>query len=325
MIPRPRNAGFTLIELLLSIALGAVIITTVSAVMSQVSTSSGIIGSRERVTLDASFAMQRMVTAARGAPSLILPLPDRSWTAWRDNVREQTIPASPPESGSLFATAVLAVAMSESVDLDGNGVPDADNDGDGRINEDWPADISNDSDPGIRDIDDGGDGFVDEGFGNDSDDDEAFSISNEDPVNGFDDDGDGLIDDDPGSDTNGDGAPGIAGVDDDGDGQVDEGNSADDDEDGTSDEDWLDAVVFFLDGNTLVERHPVPWDENTSGSVTGRDFIESVIAENVVRFRVERIEVSAQQQMLDLQLDLADADSGETVSLQTRVRVGATR
>jgi prepilin-type N-terminal cleavage/methylation domain-containing protein len=314
--------GFTLIELLLSIALGAVILTTVTTVMSQVSTSSVIIDNRERLTRDASFAMHRMVSAARGSSRLVLPITDKAFSAWRENVREETVPESPPESGSSKATAVLAVAMSTNVDMNNDGIPDADNDGDGRINEDFPADITNDFAPGIAGLDDGGDGLVDEFFNNDGDDDEAFNTSNEDPVNGIDDDGDGIIDEDPGADLNNDGEPGIANVDDDGDGQVDEGSASDDDEDGSTDEDWLDAVVYFLQGDSLVERHPVPWDENVDGNIDGRDVIESVIAENVVLFRVERIELTAQQQMLDLRLDLRSADPGETVSLQTRVRVG---
>ena len=111
-------------------------------------------------------------------------------------------------------------------------------------------------------------------------------------------------------------------VDDDGDGQVDEGNSADDDEDGIVDEDWLDAVVFYMQGGTLVERHPVPWDETANGFISGRDFIESVIAENVTRFRVERpVASSAGQQLVDLTLELT-GPTGSVVSLTSRVRVG---
>ena len=53
-------------------------------------------------------------------------------------------------------------------------------------------------------------------------------------------------------------------------------------------EDWYDPVVFYLNGDNLMQRTPVPWDENGSGFVTGLDFITEPIAENVTRFRVER-------------------------------------
>ena len=124
---------------------------------------------------------------------------------------------------------------------------------------------------------------------------------------------------------NGDGAPGIAGFDDDGDGQIDEGDINDDDEDGNVDEDWLDVVVFYLQGDDLVERHPVPWDETANGTLTGRDFVISTIAEDVTRLRIERLLPSGGgEQLLDITLELTGA-SGETVSLQTRRRLGAVR
>jgi len=179
-----------------------------------------------------------------------------------------------------------------------------------------------DFNPGIHLIDDGGDGSVDDSFF-DGDDDERFHSADEDPINGIDDDADGVTDEDPGADMNGDGCPGLCGVDDDNDGQVDEGNADDDDEDGVVDEDWLDAVVFYLQGDSLIERHPVPWDETANGFVSGRDFIESVIAEGVTRFRVERpIASSPTLQIIDLTLELTDPDSGETVNLHTQIRVG---
>jgi len=155
------------------------------------------------------------------------------------------------------------------------------------------------------------------------DDDEYFGIVNEDPINGIDDDGDGRVDEDPSSDMNGDACPGICGIDDDGDNSIDEGGGNDDDEDGRTNEDWYDPVVFYLNGDTLMQRTPVPWDESGGGSVTGLDFIASAIAENVTRFRVERLPLSAAGvQLVDLTLELTSPDSGEMVSLQTRVRVG---
>ena len=318
-----KLGGFTLIELMISMALGALIVSVLVSVVSQLSNSRKVLQEHGQLTQDARFAMSRMTRAVRESRKLMLPLPNRPNTDWRENVREETIPASPPEGSSTKATAVLAVSLSARVDLDADGFPDADNDRDGRLDEDYPADISFDDNPGIHLIDDDGDGAVDESISL-ADDDEQLNVANEDPLNGLDDDGDGVIDEDPAADMNGDGAPGYIGVDDDGDGLIDEGSSADDDEDGTSDEDWLDAVVFFLQSDSLIERHPVPWDETLDTNVTGRDFIESTIAEGVSRFRVERIPGSGNGEIVDITLDITGVESGETVSLHTRVRIGST-
>lgn len=317
-----KNAGFTLVELLVALALASLILMGTSGLLKNVIGTEDIVAERNQLQQDARFAMQRMTMAVADTRNLMLPMPDKPATNWRENVREETVPASPPEGSSTKATAVLVVTLGATVDLDADGFPDADNDRDGRIDEDLPSDTAFDFDPGIHLIDDGGDGSVDEGLFVDSDDDEQSNQANEDPINGFDDDADGVVDEDPPADMNADGEPGIAGVDDDGDGQIDEGNAADDDEDGAVDEDWLDAVVFYLQGDTLVERHPVPWDETANGFVSGRDFIESTLAENVTRFRIERpLASSPGQQLVDLTLELTGS-SGSVVSLTSRVRVG---
>jgi hypothetical protein len=265
--------------------------------------------------------MDQMVNAVGQTRLLLLPLDDKPFSNWRENVREETVPPSPPEGSSTKATAVLAVTQSLRVDLDGDGTPDADNDGDGRIDEDPPDDMHNDFGAGVYLIDDDGDGFVDESL--DGDDDEGPFEQNEDPINGIDDDNDNNIDEDASADTNGDAAPGIVWVDDDGDGSIDEGNQDDDDEDGTLNEDWLDPVVFYLDNGTLMQRTPVPWDETAAGGITGRDFVVAPVAENVTRFRVERLaRGSGRAQLVDLTLELTSPETGDTVSLHTQVRVG---
>lgn len=319
--PVKISHGFTLIELLIALALAGLILAATSGLVNNVVGTDEIVAERNQLQRDARFAMDRMTRAIRETRYLYLPLPDKPDTDWRENVREETVPASPPEGSSTKATAVLAVSLSESVDLDADGIPDADNDGDGRIDEDYPADIAYDFNPGIHLIDDGGGGSVDESF-SDNDDDERLNGEDEDPINGIDDDADGVVDEDPGADMNADGAAGVAGVDDDADGQIDEGNAADDDEDGVVDEDWLDVVVFHLQGDSLIERHPVPWDETGNGFVSGRDFVESVIAENITRFRVERPVPSASgEQLIDLTLELT-GPTGSVISLNNRVRIG---
>jgi len=322
MKPILKSGGFTLIEFLVSMVLGALIVTVIASVVSQLSDARISVQERGQLTQEAHFAMTRMVRAVRQSRDLILPQQDKPDTNWRENVREETIPASPPEGSSTKATAVLAVSLSVQVDLNADGFPDADNDRDGLVDEDYPADVLFDGSPGVYQIDDGGNGSADEKSSEIGDDDEQANATNEDPINGIDDDGDGLIDEDPSNDMNGDGAPGIAGVDDDKDGLIDEGSIADDDEDGKSDEDWLDAVVFFLRNDSLIERHPVPWDEDGSGGVSGRDYIESAIADGVSRLRIERASGNSGKEIVDITLEMIAPTTGETVNLHTRVRIG---
>ena len=210
------------------------------------------------------------------------------------------------------------------VDLDFDGIPDADDDGDGQIDEDLPDDSHHDFFPGVMLIDDDGDGDVDEGAGWAEDDEDGSD--NEDPLDGIDNDGDDSIDEDPASDTNGDGCPGVCTVDDDSGGDIDEGADDDDDEDGGSFDDAYDPVVFYLNGGALMERMPVPWNQDgisaPDGPVDGRDFVESSIAESVSGLRFERIEgTGADGQLIDVSLTLTGA-GGETITLGRRIRVG---
>jgi prepilin-type N-terminal cleavage/methylation domain-containing protein len=294
--------GFTLLEALLALAIGAILLGALAGLTGQSLQALALVREHEALNEDARFAMARMVGAVSGTSRLLLPLAENPATAHSEAVRD-----------------VLAVALDPGLDQNLDGFADADNDGDGRIDEDTSGDLTRDSANGIIGIDDDGDGAVDEADstgGTYADDDEDGS-SDEDPVNGIDDDGDGSVDEDPPADTNTDGQPGVAGVDDDGDGAVDEGHQSDDDEDGANNEDGIDPVVFFLSGTTLVERlaNIDPFD--------GLDFTEHPIAENVSLFRVERLAPSPNDRavLVDIALQLASA-SGETVDLTTRVRVG---
>jgi hypothetical protein len=56
--------------------------------------------------------------------------------------------------------------------------------------------------------------------------------------------------------------------------------------------------------------------------VDGRDFIEADIAENVSRFRVERLDNGSTVDIVEITLELTSPLTGETVSLQAQVRVG---
>jgi type II secretory pathway pseudopilin PulG len=316
-----KQCGFTLVELLVATTFAALLIVGLGGVVGQVATTRDAVQDRNELTRQARFAMEQMVRSVSHSRLLLLPQVDKPASSWPENIREQTVPASPPIPDSTLATAVLAVTLPAYSDLNGDGFPDADDDKDGLIDEDLGEDVHYDFAPGVYLIDDGGNGTVDEGFS--FDDDEANAIEGEDPINGVDDDGDGNIDEDPSADINEDGCPGICGVDDDGDGSIDEGSVDDDDEDGQADEDWYNVMLFRLQGGLLQQRTPVPWDESGGGLVSGQDFIVSTIAENVTRFRVERVAgVSGNQELVDITLELTSPVTGEVVSLQTQVRVG---
>jgi prepilin-type N-terminal cleavage/methylation domain-containing protein len=317
-----RQYGFTLLELLISLVIGSILLLALNGLVGKGLRTYEVVNRENELDRQARFAMEQMVRAVSRSTQLLLPLNDNPATNWPENIREETVPPTPPVGDSTRASAVLAVLLDRNIDLNRDGIPDADQDGDGRFDEDTGNDRTNDQAPGIYLIDDDGDGQVDEG-GDTGDDDEGGGIAGEDPVNGLDDDGDANIDEDPGSDTNLDGCPGLCGVDEDGDGLIDESAAADDDEDGAIDEDWLDPVVFYLNNGTLMQRTPVPWDASGSGGVTGRDFITQTLAENVSRFRVERLPQSGMPAVqVVLLLELTDTRSGDSVSLETRVRVG---
>ena len=318
-----QEQGVTLIELLISLVIATLLFAGLNSVMGGVLRSQEYMTAHTALVRDAEFAMDRMLRSVGGSRLLLLPLADKPGSDWPDNIREQTVPASAPVGSSIQATAVLSVTLPASSDLDFDGFPDADNDRDGRIDEDAPDDKNYDYASGIYLIDDAGDGYVDEGNFTQGDDDEWLFTQNEDPLNGLDDDNDGTVDEDPPDDMNADGCPGLCGVDDDGDGLIDEGGQVgDDDEDGQLDEDWYDALVYYLDGGELKERIPVPWDESGAGGISGRDFIVSTIAENVSRFRVERLPASVgQAQLVDITLELTTQEAG-TVAVQTTVRIG---
>jgi prepilin-type N-terminal cleavage/methylation domain-containing protein len=316
------NRGFTLVELLAAISLGAILILGLSELVGHALRSYDHSREINAMTRQARFAMQRMVRGVSQTRGLLLPLNDNPGSNWLENIREETIPETVPTDDSEKYTAVLAVILPIFSDLDKDGFPDADDDRDGRVDEDMPEDCNFDDESGIYLIDDDGDGKID----NESKvSDDETSTKNDDPINGVDDDGDKSVDEDPSSDMNEDGCPGICGVDDDGNGMVDGGSldEEDDDEDGNLNEDWINPLVFYMDNGTLKERTPVPWDADSDGSVTGQDFISSDLAENVTRLRVERLPLgSNRMQRVDLTLELTGPISGETVTLQTQVRIG---
>jgi len=292
---RPR--GFTLIELLIVLVVSALLIAGLSGVVGQALRAWSVVDARVDLTREGRFALDRIVAAVNATTRLIIPRAENPATGYSESVRD-----------------VLAVALDPTLDRDGDGFADADNDRDGFVDEDVDDDNTNDDASGIFGIDDDNDGLIDEGNFRDDDEGGAF---NEDRANGLDDDGDGAVDEDPDGDTNGDLDPGVSGVDDDGDGFTDEGSYEDDDEDGSANEDWVDPVVYYLNGTTLMERIP------NLDPVDGRDFRAFVLARNVSRFRVERIPPTPNDRALLLRVTLElSGPEGEIVSFSSMVRAG---
>lgn len=312
-----KSHGYSLLELTLALSVAAILILGINGLLNSALQAVRLSHSQNNALQQARFAMQQMVQAVAGSQRLMIPLGENPATAWSESVRD-----------------VLAVTLNPTLDRDKDGWADANNDEDfldinnntlrdngepERIDEDLRANNTNDNAPGIVGIDDNGDGTADNSAAADPNrDNDEDGSQVEDPINGIDDDNDGSVDEDITRDMNNDSAPGIAGVDDDYDGLTDEGgDNNDDDEDGLIREDWLDPVVFFLNGTTLMQRIP------NINPIDGRDYGEYVIAENVSQFQVSRLSGGDTVSILvDITLTLSPPDT-DPVTLNTQIRVGA--
>lgn len=303
MMRLSRNRGFSLVEVLVAVIITAALLAGLDEAMNLAFAEDAAYAERRELIRQTDFAMARMTRAISGSKRLLIPTPDNPTTPQTESTR-----------------AMLALTLDVALDRDGDGFADADNDKDGRIDEDVPPDMNNDHAHGILGVDDDDDGLVDENESGDvtnqRDDDEDGALA-EDPWNGADDDGDGSADEDVGSDANGDGCPGVCGKDDDGDWSIDEGDSGDDDEDGQVDEDWFDVVRFYVEGGQLKEAIPAV------NAVDGTDNVVTVLADGVTDFQVERLPDAARRNALvSLRLELTGA-TGKVVSFDTVVRVGS--
>ena len=84
-------------------------------------------------------------------------------------------------------------------------------------------------------------------------------------------------------------------------------------------------MAFYLDGTSLIERRPVPWDENGDTAIDGTDVVETVLTQNVALLRFERIAPSAgQRQLVAVTLGLQGA-SGQAIEVSATIRVGGAR
>lgn len=284
-----NNRGLTLVEVLVTLLLASLLVVPLALVGRGALTSWQFGRQRNELLVEANFALTRMTEAVSRSRVLVLPLPDNPATAdWSEAERD-----------------LLAVSMDPALDRDNDGFADADNDRDGRIDEDMPADTTNDGAPGILGVDDDHDGRIDESIGtagdSNNDEDEA---AGEDWINGVDDDGDGAVDEDaPAQNTT---AGSVVAYDNDGDGAMNE--------------DWLDVVLFYVNqsGTILYERMP------DIDPADGTETTERVLAQAAsVRLAVRRLprHNGDRADLVEISLELS-ADDGQQVALSTQVRVG---
>ncbi len=304
--------GLSLIELLIAVTIAGILIAGMQGLVEIALNAESSTRARNDSLQQGRFAMQLMIKSVRMTRRLMIPLGENPNTAYSESERD-----------------VLAVTLDPTLDRDKDGWADANNDKDfldvnnngtrdagepERIDEDTQGDMTNDNKSGIILIDDDGDGYIDESAVADDDEDSLF---NEDKLDNIDNDNDGSIDEDMGHSMRESGAPGILGFDDDFDGSVDEGDGKDDDEDGPQGDDWLDPVVYFLNGTTLMQRVP------NINPADGTDYQENPVAENVSIFEVKRIPQGAGRTVLvDITLEITPID-GEPSIFNTRVGVGS--
>ena len=206
---RTRNRGFTLIELLIAIAIMAAIFVSVARLVAACLRVDDVDDGTSAVYEEGLLAMERVVSGVKACTYLYIPNnhnPTRDILAFSgvnnddsdmyfgDALFERTDEDTPSD---MTNDAFPGLAL---YDDDGDGVideagglawPDAikdddedgsfdedpldglDNDGDGNVDEDHPADSNADAAPGTAQIDDDADGTVDEvGGGNAINDDE---------------------------------------------------------------------------------------------------------------------------------------------------------
>lgn len=296
MSPRPANhdQGVTLTELLFTMALAGIIMLGINGLVGRVYDQWRYHNERQELLAQGNFAMARLIQAVNASRRVLIPLPENPLTPTSESQR-----------------ALLAVTLDPGLDRDADGFADGDNDKDGLIDEDIPADNTFDGFPGIKGVDDDHDGVVDENIGGadwytDNDED---GVKREDQINGMDDDLDGAMDEDipklnstAGGDAN---------------------NNADNDGDGLKNEDWLDPVVYRLsaDGKQLLERLP-NLNPSDGAAYTEQPLVEA----ETITFTVQRLPLSpgARTELLEVTLLLSGKYGGD-LRFATRLRTGGGR
>ena len=132
--------GIALVELLVAALIAALVLGSLTAVLTGLRRSDSVLSERALLQRDARLALERIAAMVEASTRLMVPL--EVTTATRD---------------------VLAVALPPELDRNGDGYADADNNKNGVVDDDLPADETNDGGAGIIGIDDDGNGLVDYG------------------------------------------------------------------------------------------------------------------------------------------------------------------
>lgn len=286
-----NERGMTLVEILLIVAIAAILLLGLNGLVGSVYSQWQYSNEKQEMLSQGNFVMSRIIQEANATRRVLIPLRENPLTAYSESMRN-----------------ILAVTLDPGLDRDADGFADGDNDKDGLIDEDIPADNTFDGFPGIIGIDDDNDGVVDENIGGAgwfSDNDED-GLKREDFINGLDDDGDDSIDEDIPKDNDQAGG--------------DADNDFDNDGDGLENEDWLDAVVYFVsaDGKQLIKRMP------NLNPINGTAYTEYPVLEaEQISFSVERLPFVAgnRSELVEVKLLLSGKYGGE-VRFETRLRIG---
>lgn len=141
-----RQRGIALAELLVAAAIAALVMTALAGVLGSVRQADTQFSERTLLQRDARLALERIAMMVEGSRSLLAPL-----------------------EVTTTSRNVLAVSLPPTLDRNGDGYADADNNKNGSIDDDISTDYTNDGAPGIKGIDDDGDGTIDNGSTSDND------------------------------------------------------------------------------------------------------------------------------------------------------------
>jgi len=284
--------GLTLAEILITVAIAGILVLGINGLTGSAYEQWQYSNERQEMLSQGNFAMSRIIQAVNATRRVLIPLVDDPATAYSESQRN-----------------ILAVTLDPGLDRDVDGFADGDNDKDGLIDEDIPADNTFDGLPGLKGVDDNNDGLVDENpggadFASDNDED---GRKREDCLNGIDDDLDGSIDEDLPKQN--DKVGGNA------------NNDFDNDGDGRTNEDWLDPVLYLVsaDGKQLVERMP------GLNPIDGTNYAEYPVAEaERITFTVQRLPVAvgAQAELVNVILLLSGKYGGD-IRFETSLRIGS--
>ena len=101
-----HKQGFTYIEMMLAVAITGVIMLSLMGLLNNAIEAGDSVRNSNDLIRQARFALQRMVRFAGHSRHLMLPLRDKPATNWPENIREQTVPPSPPPLSPVLSSSL---------------------------------------------------------------------------------------------------------------------------------------------------------------------------------------------------------------------------